>query len=228
MIMLDCDFNTHTTGYLNMLVQRAMQGDKKIIIGRYISRYKSSWKVTNLVECDAIKAAHAQLSAVGGFCLMWLIYEDDGKPRSAGQGASDAVVTRSWISWLNWPRGGLIAYTSDEDGPVAPVCAATGAYFNGLKDSNGFIVKRGLYASGIVLEAAYGKGLIDVRWPTMSLGFTGTREALRKGEYEIDQLVDVNFSGKDIDPDVIRNGLDPLTLGFAVPDTGSDTPALVA
>lgn len=221
MIMLDCDFDINTTGYLKALLARK---DPQILIGRYISRYTSSWKVTNKAECAAIAAANEQQKAIGGYCMMWLIYEDNGKPRGEAQGTADASVTRQWISDLDMPAGGLICYTSDEDGPISPVLAATRAYFNGLKDKDGkSICTRGLYASGALNKAAKDAGLIDVRWPTMSLGFSGTRDAIRRGEYEIDQLVDVHFAGRDIDPDVIRQGIDPMSLGFFVP--GQPLPA---
>lgn len=217
MILFDCDFDiTH------MIPALEAKGDPEIIVGRYISSYMHSWKVTGPKEFGAIAVANLrQVDRYGdaGYFKVWLIFEDDGKPRTAGTGAANALVTRKWIDMLNMPVGGLICYTSDEDGPVNQVCAATAAYFDGLKDAKGsYIPKRGLYASGTVAETAFERKIIDVRWPTMSLGFSGTREALRQGNYEMAQGLDVHFAGQNVDPDTIRPGLDPNTLGFWAPE----------
>jgi hypothetical protein len=219
-IMFDCDFDVRP---MIPTMQSRYPDAKEILIGRYISSYTKSWKVTSVDECEVIKAWNDDLAKVGGYCKMWLIFEDDGKPRTAATGAANAEVTREWISLLNWPKGGLICYTDDEDGPISPVVDATTAYFDGLKDASGdLIVTPGMYGSGAVLSALYARNLINVRWPTMSMGFTGSREMVASGNYEMRQLLDVTFCGHDVDPDVIRSGLDPSTLGFAVPGTGVD------
>lgn len=213
MAMFDCDFDTREI--ISALRERGEGEDFKFYIGRYIAT-RNSWKTITNAEWVALAAFHTEMQNQGGFCKLWLIFEDNGRPRSAAEGVNNAITTRRWISQLNVPRGGLVAYTSDEDGPVAPVLSATRAYFDGLRDANTgqLIVTPGLYASGRVAEAAYEAGIIRVRWPTMSLGFSGTREALAKGEWEIKQGLEVHYAGKVVDPDVIREGADVEHMGF--------------
>lgn len=213
MAMFDCDFDTREI--IPALRERA-EGEKFMFkIGRYIAS-RNSWKTITHAEWVALAAFHIEMQNLGGHCLTWWIFEDDGKPRSAATGANNALATRRWISDLNAPLGAAVYYTSDEDGPVAPVLAATRAYYDGLKDANTgrLIVTPGLYASGRVAEAAFEAGLIKVRWPTMSRKFSGTQEALNKGEWEMDQTLEVHYAGKVVDPDVIREGVDPNLFGF--------------
>lgn len=213
MAMFDCSFDTRDI--IPALRERA-EGEKFTYrIGRYIAS-RHSFKTITPAEWVALANFHVEMQNQGGSCLLWLIFEDDGKPRGATVGANNAVTTRRWMSQLNVPTGAAVYYTSDEDGPVAPVLAATRAYYDGLRDANTghLIVTPGLYASGAVAEAAYEAGLIKVRWPTMSRGFAGTKEALAKGEWEMDQLLDVQYAGQDVDPDVIRGGVDPNLFGF--------------
>jgi hypothetical protein len=213
--------NPVTEEMFDALRERAPGEKYQFTIGRYISRYTSTWKVITDAEWQSLAAFHAEMAQNGGFCLMWLIYEDDGTPRGTGQGVSDAVVTRQWISRLNVPVGGAIAYTSDEDGPIDPVCAATGAYFDGLRTAEGkFIPTRWLYASGAVAEAAFERGLIDYRWPTQSRGFSGTVADLNAGKWDVDQLLNVTYAGQDVDPDVLREGLTPWGVGCFIPGGG--------
>jgi hypothetical protein len=216
MAIFDCDFDVRQM--IPALRERAPIEGYKFSIGRYISSYTKSWKVTSPAEFRALADFNYEMNVKGGYCLVWLIFEDDGRPRSAATGRANAVVTREWIDMLNVPVGGLIAYTSDEDGPINAVCDATEAYFDGLKTEDGkFIPKRGLYASGSVAEAAYERGLIDVRWPTMSTGFSGTNQALRQGNWDMDQHLNVTYAGKDVDPDVLREGLTPQSIGCFAP-----------
>lgn len=213
MAMFDCDFDTRDI--LDALRQRAEAENYRFYIGRYIAS-RSSWKTIPNAEWIALANFHTEMQNRGGFCKTWLIFEDGGRPRSAAEGANNAVATRREISRLNVPLGGLICYTSDEDGPTAPVLAATRAYYDGLRDHNTgqLIVTPGLYASGAVAEAAYEAGIIKVRWPTMSSGFRGTREAIQKGEYEFRQGLEVHYAGKVVDPDVFREGADIEHMGF--------------
>jgi hypothetical protein len=209
------------------LRERAAGENYQFTVLRYISRYTRSWKVITDVEWQHLADFHGEMAKHGGYCLVGLIYEDNGTPRGSGQGASDAVVTREWISRLNVPVGGLIAYTDDEDGPVGSVLNATEAYFGGLKTSDGhFIPTRGLYASGTVVNAAKHRGLIDVRWITQSMGFSGSHADIAAGEYEIKQLLNVPYAGQDIDPNVLRSGLKPWDVGCFVPGGGLYSPAV--
>lgn len=209
------------------LRERAPVEKYQFTVWRYISRYEGSWKVITDVEWRRLADFHAEMAKQGGFCLVGLIYEDNGTPRSAAQGVADAIETREWISRLAVPVGGAIMYTDDEDGPIAPVMAATKSYFEGLRvggPGTPFIPKRALYASGTVVNAAKRAGLIDVRCITQSMGFSGSRAAIAAGEYEIKQLLNVPYAGQDVDPDVLHPGLTPWGVGCFVPGGGLYVP----
>lgn len=209
----------------NMLRERGPQEQWEFTIGRYISRYTKSWKVITASEWEMLGEFHQECASHGGYCLAWPIYEDNGTPRGAAQGASDAEITREWISKLNIPVGGRIDYTDDEDGPIGPVLNATEAYFEGLKTPEGKLIPtRGLYGSGTVVNAAKTRALIDVRYITQSMGFSGSRQAIANNEYEMRQLLNVTFAGQDVDPDVLREGLTPWDVGCFIPGGGLYTP----
>lgn len=209
------------------LHERAEEEKYRFTIWRYISRFTKSWKVITDTEWQHLADFHAEMAKQGGYCLVALIYEDNGTPRGAAQGASDAEITREWISRLNVPVGGQIAYTDDEDGPIGPVMAATQAYFDGLKTAEGhFIPTRALYASGTVVNVAKQRGLIDVRWITQSMGFSGSRQAIANNDFEVRQLLNVNYAGQDVDPNVLREGLKPWDVGAFVPGGGLYQPAV--
>lgn len=214
----------------DLLRVRAQAEQYEFTMWRYISRYESSWKVITDGEWRALADFHSEMAKQGGFCLVGLIYEDNGTPRSAAQGASDAIETRRWISRLGIPVGGSIMYTDDEDGPIGPVLAATEAYFDGLRvngPESPFIPNRGLYAGGTVCNAAKRASLIDTRWITQSMGFSGSRAAIAAGEYEMKQLLNAPYAGQDVDPDVLRPGLKPWDVGAFVPGGGLYSPAVV-
>lgn len=214
---------------LELLRARASVERYEFSMWRYISRYEGSWKVITDSEWRALADFHQEMEKAGGFCLVGLIYEDNGTPRSAAQGVSDALETRKWISRLEVPVGGSIMYTDDEDGPIGPVMAATGAYFEGLRiggPDSPFIPNRGLYAGGTMVNVAKQRNLIDTRWITQSLGFNGSRTAIAEGEYEIKQLLSAPYAGQDVDPDVLRPGLKPWDVGAFVPGGGLYSPAV--
>lgn len=215
--MFDCDFPVTETSMIPALRARGPKEGWKFVIGRYIAS-ENSWKTITTQEWDDLHYFHQECASHGGYCLVWLIFEDGGKPRGAAVGSANAIAARRWISDLSMPVGGLITYTSDEDGPVLPVLAATKAFFDGLRLPDGSLIPTpGLYASGTVAAAAFDQGIIKVRYPTMSLGFSGTRQAIRTGAFEIDQILDVTYAGKDVDPDVLREGLTPWGIGAFIP-----------
>jgi hypothetical protein len=219
--------NPVSEAMFDALRERAAGEKYQFTIGRYISRYIKSWKVITDAEWQQLADFHAEMAKSGGFCLVWLIYEDGGMPRGPQEGASNALTTRNWISRLNVPVGALITYTDDEDGPISPVLAATRAYFNGLALPDGSpIATPGLYASGTVANAAYKDGVIKVRYITQSMGFSGSRHAVDSEQYEIRQLLNANYAGQDVDPDVLREGLTPWGLGCFIPGGGLYEPVV--
>jgi hypothetical protein len=87
--------------------------------------------------------------------------------------------------------------------------------FSGVVRQAGYRV--GIYGSGFCNAALLAKGLVDKRWLTQSLGFRGTRDAIRTHQYDLLQLLPKNVFGFDTDPDVplIPNGDIGDFLAFA-------------
>jgi murein L,D-transpeptidase YcbB/YkuD len=59
------------------------------------------------------------------------------------------------------------------------------------------------------------RGLIDVRWPTQSMGFTDTRKDIEKGDWDLRQLLSSKICGLDTDQDLMRTD---KPLGFFTPN----------
>jgi hypothetical protein len=112
MAMFDCDFPVTESSMIPALRARGPQEGWKFVIGRYIASY-NSWKTITTTEWRDLANFHEECAGHGGYCLVWLIFEDNGTPRGAAMGTANALKTRQWISDLNVPIGGLIAYTSD-------------------------------------------------------------------------------------------------------------------
>jgi hypothetical protein len=72
----------------------------------------------------------------------------------------------------------------------------------------------GFYANGIANDAAY-PTTIKYRWITQSMGFTGTRDSLAAGRFEIAQRLPAKVCGLDVDPDSLREP--GLEIGARVP-----------
>lgn len=199
--------------------------DPSIVALRYIAPGAGNlWKTIKVGEAKTI-------AAYKGAVKVGLIYETNGKPRGAAVGAADGKYSRAMLKQFGVPRGGYMAYTSDEDRPanMAAVAAAFEAFFNEMKDSKGFLVTRACYGAGATYDYLLARGLIDAhagRWVTQSMGFQGSRADISKGDYDMRQLLESKLLGLDIDKDIVNGNV--ARMGFFVPYAVTATVTLAA
>lgn len=182
-------------------------------VGRYLNRH-------NPTGSKVIKAPEARVFAAAGLRL-FLIYEYDGKPTGAGQGAFDGDYCASYAPTIGAPTDGsaAIAYTVDWDAPESAM-AEIKAAFQAFQRAVAPKFQVWAYASGAVCAELYAAKLITGRWLTCSGGFRGTKEALATGAYEMRQYLPREISGLDTDPDETHIANMPVGfIPFAAPET---------
>ena len=176
-------------------LSRFKKGDTII---RYIAR-SHTWKTVTPSEARAI--AHAGIK-------LGLVFETTGKPHGSNEGTMDGFAAIKYAKEVGAPHGAVIWYAVDYDpspSDMHGIVAAFDAFGREVK-AQGYRV--GAYASGYCNGILKSKGLIDMRWLTQSLGFKGTRDAIKNKEYELLQRLPMTVAGLDVDPDVslIPNG----------------------
>lgn len=186
---------------------------------RYIAPGNGNlWKTLKLGEARTV-------AAYKGAVKLGLIYETNGRPRGAAVGRMDGQYARKMLKLYGVPKGGFMAYTSDEDRPanMAAVAAAFEAFFNELKDDKGeYLVTRVCYGAGATYDYLAARGLIDPhagRWVTQSMGFQGSRHDIASGDFDLRQLLSSHILGLDVDRDLLHGGEE--REGFFVPWGGT-------
>jgi hypothetical protein len=203
-----------TAGSVVPFISRLLAIDKDVVAIRYIAPGQANlWKVISDTEARCIAAANRP-----GFRFrIGLVYETNGRPRGAPTGFSDGGYAATRAQQLGMPPNGFMGYTSDEDSPtnLDPVVQAFEAFFAKVKTTN-----RACYGAGHTYDAMYPQGIINVRWPTESMGFTDTRADLNKGDWDLQQTLasptnPLHALRMDYDGNIQR---DPnADLGFFVP-----------
>lgn len=185
-------------------------------IGRYLNR-------RNPHEAKVIQPAEARAFAAIGMPL-FPIYEFDGRPSGAAEGAADAAYCKAVLPALGMPDDAAIYATVDYD--AAPVdLPGILAYFRAFRAPG--VYRTGGYGSGYVCgQLLAGLAIDRLRWLACSGGYRGSREALAAGDYEMAQHLAPKLDGLDVDVSVLRSpGLD---FGARVPFAPTPAPAPVA
>jgi hypothetical protein len=164
-------------------------------------------------EEKVIKPGEARAIAEAGMRL-GLVYEIGGKPSGAQVGQRDGTFAHSYAPTVGAPDGAMIWYTVDYDAGPNDMPGIIEA-FKAFKSAVSPKFRVGCYGSGYVCSKLKAAGLIDGRWLTDSLGFSGTHSALAAGEYEMVQALPKNVAGMDADANTLRQpGID---IGDFVP-----------
>jgi hypothetical protein len=161
-------------------------------IGRYIGYGLEA-------EDKVIKPAEARAIAAAGMRL-FLIYEISGKPMGAAVGARDGAYAASYAVTLGAPTTACLFYAVDYDAPPADIPSLSAA-FKAFGAAVRPKYRVGGYCSGYVCSQLFAAGLIDKRWLTCSTGFTGSKQALAAGAYDLAQSLPAKVGGLDTDPD---------------------------
>lgn len=162
-------------------------------IGRYLNRLDPKGvKVIQPDEARAFAAAGMQL---------FLIFEIGGKPSGAAQGELDRKWCEDYLAKIGMDQSGVsIANTVDYDAQANDMPGIED-YF-GAFQSKAYRVMG--YGSGFVCGQLFAKKLIALRWIAESRGFTGTKEALAAGDYDLVQSISPALDGIDVDVNAPR------------------------
>lgn len=177
---------------------------------RYITPATSNEKCIKAVEIAAI-------AATAGKIRLGLVYETFGADEGTAAGLAAGSFSLKYARDVcKAPFNSVIHYTQDRDVPsshMAGVVLAYTAYHNLVSP----LYRVGCYGSGYCCDVLKSKGLIEIRWLTCSIGFTGTRESIAAGRYDLLQKLPRNQYGLDTDPDNLPQAAPGVDLGFFVP-----------
>src|SRR5215831_11751146 len=179
---------------------------------RYMSAVHS-WKTVSVSEARALGQAGIKLG---------LIYETDGKPYGTAEGQKDGHLAFMGAKELGAPGSddpdmfgkAVIWYTVDYDpGPseIGGIIAA----FTAFRHQVGPYYRVGAYCSGYCAQKLVEAERLDwtndkklpMVWITQSLGFRGTRNYLKSGQWVMFQKMPTHLAGLDIDPDTTIHGV---------------------
>ena len=158
---------------------------------RYLAR-GHNWKTVSVSEAKALAAAGIKLG---------LVFETTGKPHGSAEGAADGELAVRGAREVGAPQGAVIWYAVDYDPSPSDMTGVENAFMAFRQHAKGAGYRVGAYASGYCNGILKSKGLIDMRWLTQSLGFNGTRAAIKARDYELLQLLPKTIAGLDADPD---------------------------
>lgn len=193
---------------------------------RTILRYVNishSWKTVSVSEAKAISNAGMRLG---------LIFETDGKPYGTSEGQRDGHAAYLGAKQVgapgsdtpNCPGRAVLYYCVDYDpGPseIGGIIAA----FTAFRRECGPYYRVGAYCSGYCAEKLVDAKRVDYTddgklpliWITQSLGFRGTRNWLKSGQWVIFQKMPTHLAGLDIDPDTSIHASANDDIGDFVP-----------
>lgn len=158
---------------------------------RYLARGRT-WKTISVGEAKALAAAGIKLG---------LVFETTGKPHGSAEGAVDGEWAVRGAREAGAPQGAIIWYAVDYDPSPSDMTGVENAFRAFRQEVKAAGYRVGAYASGYCNGILKSKGLIDMRWLTQSLGFRGTRTAIKAKDYELLQLLPKTVAGLDADPD---------------------------
>lgn len=127
---------------------------------------------------------------------------------SDANGIRDARRALKLATELGQPTGSGIYFAVDHDYVAPADLAQIARYFEKVKIELGGRYVLGVYGSGLVARRLHDAGLVDLIWLSGSLGWSGTRSALRDGLWTLfqkDMEQDLPFGGIDYDGNVFNS-----------------------
>jgi len=193
---------------------------------RTILRYVNinhSWKTCSVSEARAIAKAGMRLG---------VIFETDAKPYGTPEGKRDGHAAYMGAREIGAPGSdnldakgkAVIWYCVDYDpGPVdvGGIIAAFTAFRTEVRP----YYRVGAYCSGYCAQKLVEAERVDMTddgklpliWITQSLGFRGTRNYLKSGQWVIFQKMPTHLAGLDVDPDTSIHASSNDDIGDFVP-----------
>lgn len=187
------------------------QGLKAAIL--YISPINLSGdKTAKKPAIDAIRAAGVD---VGFVCEGWggssnFVHHDI----NATSGTRDGSICAHWLDQLGAPDGTAVYAAVDNDAGPAQINQLCLPYFRAFRaalnaprvPSGGkqTSYRLGVYGCGALLQALDDAKLVDFRWLSNAMGWSGSRAYRDGGKWDILQGLQSRVAGIDIDPDQLN------------------------
>lgn len=197
-----------------------------------VIRYYNIANSSNLPSKCLTKAELTALHQAG--LSVAVVFEAGGGAQGRLSDLSDANGTRDakralkLATDLGQPTGSGIYFAVDHDFIVPADLAQIASYFEKVKaELDGHYVV-GVYGSGLVARYLHDKDLVDLIWLSGSLGWSGTRSALRDGLWTLfqkDMSLQLPFGGIGYDGNVFNSAA--ASFGQFSAGSAVDTPRTV-
>lgn len=159
-----------------------------------------------------IDALHAAGIDVGFNCEGWggssgFAHNDI----SAATGGRDGQVCKDWLEQLGAPQGICVYASIDNDTSPSQIANLCIPYFKAFKIALAGKYRLGAYGCGALLSALDAQSLIDKRWLSNAMGWSGSLAYKASMKWDILQGLPTRaIGGVDVDPDQ----LNPNTADF--------------
>jgi hypothetical protein len=187
---------------------------------KYVARYYSSRDLPKrLTSEEAIALAQAGIKIIVVFLDRGTM--PDKFSALIGKAHASAAIEHAQ-KIVRQPAGSAIFFAVDFDALERDVGDNIIPYFKAIRDVVQELpvdqrYKVGAYGSGSVITALLDGGLIDYSWLSAPLGWRGSREFQRSGNWDFQQLpAEEERCGAFMDRNLIRPGLDIERVAFAV------------
>ncbi|MCD7111224.1 TIGR02594 family protein [Rhizobium sp. DKSPLA3] len=176
-----------------------------------VIRYYNISNSSNLPSKCLTKAELTALHAAG--LTVAVVFQAGGGANgklsdlSDANGSRDAKRALKLAADLGQPTGSGLYFAVDHDYVAPGDLAQIVSYFAKVKAELDGRYVLGVYGSGLVARKLHDKGLVDLVWLSGSLGWSGTRSALKDGLWTLfqkDMELDLPFGGIDYDGNVFN------------------------
>lgn len=165
-----------------------------------------------------LRAEELPLIASYGMSVVVVFQHNNNKPETfndwANRGPADAREALKLAAQFNQPPNGAIFFGVDGDfvgnGAIFHTDDVIG-YFeevNRVFDEAGVSYPVGVYGSGETCITLISEGLAGFCWLSHSHGFSGTKEILAEGLFDVEQFLHGTCGGRAVDFNKVRDGVD--------------------
>ncbi|WFB47052.1 DUF1906 domain-containing protein [Vibrio coralliilyticus] len=155
----------------------------------YVGRYYGYANSTQL-PTKCLSKAEATALSNAGFKIV-VIFQKCQKSSACFSGLEGEIAGKQALhraTQVGQPLGSAIYFAVDFNATEYDVRGAIKDYFVSVNRELGSKYQVGVYGSGLVCSYLYNAGLCTHRWVSEKMDFSGTREAIKKGHYEIRKL----------------------------------------
>lgn len=119
-------------------------------------------------------------------------------------GARDGATCGHWLDQLGAPEQTAIYPTVDNDASAAQISVLCLPYFQAFRAALPTKWRMGAYGCGALLDALDQAKLIDFRWLSNAMGWSGSRAYRATNKWDILQGLETRVDGIDVDPDQLN------------------------